>query len=197
MKCIFCEINSNENVENSILYENDNFYIIPAKGPLIPGHVLIVSKKHSTSLMSIDYLIKESFTYIITKIIDNIAAYKEFLFFEHGSYKDEKAGKTIDHTHIHVLPGYNKSKNILEESYNIERRIKVNDIPSTTLYCAYLLIGDKNGVLIYNGIGMESQIIRKKIAESNKKLVPYWQDYDNTNALEETIKMWKDVKFKP
>ena len=195
MNCIFCEIGTSKKVENTTLYENDYFRIIPAKGPIVQGHVLIVSKTHNTSLMSVDTLTKKSFIEIITKVIGRVPTYNNYLFFEHGSYNDEKGGKTIEHMHIHVLPNFNKYKNILEHSYKIEKKLKIIEIPNTSLYFAYLLMGDKKGVFIYNGISVESQIIRTKIATLNKKLIPYWQDYDNMPALLETLKMWKNVKF--
>lgn len=195
MICPFCNIKTSNDINDTILYENKYFYIVPAKGPLVSGHVLIVSKKHDLSLLCIDFAPKKSFKLLITEIISNMPAYNKFLIFEHGSYKNGTGGKTIDHTHIHVFPNFNIHKNILNSEYILEKTFLVADIPNTTLKFPYLLIGDAQEISIYNGVDVESQIIRIKIAETNSKFVPYWQDSENISAVNETIKIWKDVKF--
>ena len=38
---------------NSKLFESDRFVVVPSLGPLVPGHVMIVSKEHRESLASV------------------------------------------------------------------------------------------------------------------------------------------------
>lgn len=42
--CPFCNLNT-KNIENTILEETENFYIIPSLGALVDGYILVVSKK--------------------------------------------------------------------------------------------------------------------------------------------------------
>ena len=43
---------SRRNIENTILLKTQNFIVVPALGPLISGHVLIVSTLHFPSIAS-------------------------------------------------------------------------------------------------------------------------------------------------
>lgn len=195
MSCPFCKKGKSKDINDTVLYENDFFIIIPAKGPLVAGHILIVSKKHDSSLLCVDFSQKLSFTSIVNTIINANDFYKDFLIFEHGSFRDDLGGKTIDHTHIHVLPNLNGYKKILENDYELKIKMQITNIPYTELHFPYLLIGDKEEVYVYDGKNVKSQIIRIKIAETNKYLIPYWQDFDNLSAVKETIKMWSNVEF--
>jgi diadenosine tetraphosphate (Ap4A) HIT family hydrolase len=171
------------------------FYVVPAKGPVIYGHVLIVSKVHDVSLLCMEKSQKLAFVDIIEKIIGTPNFYTDFLFFEHGSYNDSKGGKTIDHTHVHLVPNFEKYANVIKNDYELKKEIDIEDIPNTKLRYPYLLMGTKKKVQIYDGNNVESQVIRIKIAEFNPMLIPYWQDDDNMEAVYKTIKMWEDVKF--
>ena len=44
MDCVFCNID-NSKVENTIIDESDNFFVLPTIGSLVNGYLLIVSKR--------------------------------------------------------------------------------------------------------------------------------------------------------
>ena len=119
MKCEFCnELNGENNLYreiakkhdmpiNRIVYEGEHWVIWPTIGAIVPGYVLIVSKKHRLSLMTcnkdeiieLEYLLKQ-----IRNILENIYHYP-CIAFEHGSGSNiDNKPSSIEHCHLHVLP---------------------------------------------------------------------------------------------
>ena len=50
--CIFCNVDKSM-YYNTILEETNNFFVIPTKGSLVDGYVLIVSKKHYLNMIEL------------------------------------------------------------------------------------------------------------------------------------------------
>ncbi|WP_319479736.1 HIT family protein [uncultured Draconibacterium sp.] len=195
MLCPFCNLKTSNSINDTVLYENEYFVVVPAKGPITEGHVLIVSKSHDLSLLCVKKEQKRIFVEVLNKIAGIENFYGDFLFFEHGSYNDSMGGKTIDHTHIHVIPNYSQYANVLDGTYLLKEKICISEIPNTCLHYPYLLIGTQKEIQIYEGADVKSQEIRIKIAENNPKVIPNWQDEENINVVKKTINMWKNVKF--
>ncbi len=51
MTCTFCEI-INKKKDDPIIYENDNFIVIPSLRAICPGHILVIPKKHTDFLFN-------------------------------------------------------------------------------------------------------------------------------------------------
>ena len=66
MNCIFCNID-NRKIENTIIEETDNFYILPTLGSLVDGYLLIISKKHINSMSELSNQEKEEYKSILKK----------------------------------------------------------------------------------------------------------------------------------
>lgn len=92
---------------NTILFESKNFYVIPAKGALVEGYVMIVPKGHYLSFAALPpELLKEALQ--VLQDIKSIFAHifgDEFVVFEHGTgAQGSKHEKSIVHAHLHVVP---------------------------------------------------------------------------------------------
>ncbi len=99
MKCIFCKI-INKEIKSDIVYENKKVISFKDAHPQSPIHLLIVPKKHISSVASdnSENIIKDLI--VASKKITkekNITDYK--LLFNVG----RKAGQTVDHLHMHLL----------------------------------------------------------------------------------------------
>lgn len=95
-------------VMNTVLYESENFYVVPAKGALVEGYVMIVPKEHvlSFAALSSDKLAEAMQVLAdIQNILGKIYG-PNFLVFEHGSGAEGKCKheKAIVHAHLHVIP---------------------------------------------------------------------------------------------
>jgi len=109
-KCIFCNIQTNENNEliDKPLFKSDNFYIKLGKGMIIPGYLMIIPKEH---VISMAYLTKEKLRklFILLDETRNILE-KTFnepvIFYEAGTsgVRGVKFNNSIVHAHIHVAP---------------------------------------------------------------------------------------------
>ncbi len=104
-KCIFCEIY--EKNKEKILKENELFFSIMDKYPMTEGHLLIIPKRHFSSVFDISHEEWNS-------ALDLIRELKTFLEngyspsgYNIGINVGSDAGQSVFHAHIHLIPRYN------------------------------------------------------------------------------------------
>jgi len=89
-----------------VLYESDNFVIVPTLGSLIEGWVLIVSKCHYVCMGDLPTSVwgeLEEVVELASSLIER--AYGPPTVFEHGPKEEGlNVGCGVDHAHIHVVP---------------------------------------------------------------------------------------------
>lgn len=119
MECEFCnELNGKNNFYRElakkcglpikrIVYEGEHWAIWPTIGAIVPGYVLIISKKHRLSLMACnkeEIIELESLLKQIRNILADIYHYP-CIAFEHGSGGDiDNKPSSVEHCHLHVMP---------------------------------------------------------------------------------------------
>ena len=101
--CIFCKIIDNE-IPSDKVYEDDRILAFHDIEPEAPVHILIIPKKHISSLNDIHKANSNEISYIFTKIPE-IA---EKLGVKESGYRivsncGEDALQTVDHIHFHML----------------------------------------------------------------------------------------------
>ena len=103
--CVFCKIIKGE-IPSTKVYEDEEILAFKDINPVTPVHILVIPKKHITSLNEIELedqmLIGKIFT-----VIKKIA--KEQGFAENG-YRviancGEDGGQEVKHLHFHILGG--------------------------------------------------------------------------------------------
>ena len=105
MDCIFCKIAAGE-IPSETLYQDEEVIAFRDINPMAPTHVLIVPKKHITSLAHLP----DAETPLIghmTKIANHLA--KQEGVFDSG-YRlvissGEEGGQVVPHLHMHLLGG--------------------------------------------------------------------------------------------
>lgn len=114
---IFCEIIEG-NIPSNICYENEDIISIMDASPFSPGHVLIIPKKHYTTILDMDDAIiakvHEAAKLLIKKIessYPNVTGVKVVV-----NYGDEQK---VKHYHMHLLPMYEPGKkpNMSQEEF--------------------------------------------------------------------------------
>lgn len=108
-KCLLCNIlrGKTEKVEH-IVYQTDNFYVVPGTGAFFEGYLMIVPKRHVMSFANLTCTELEEFYTVlndIRTILEGIYHKKVFAF-ECGSGRTG-AGKhetSIVHAHFHLAP---------------------------------------------------------------------------------------------
>lgn len=103
MDCIFCKI-INREVKSNIVFENDDIMAFNDLNPQAPTHILIVPKKHISSLIEstekdIEILGKISFA---AKLIAEKLKITDFRLVNNCG---KKAGQSVFHIHFHFLAG--------------------------------------------------------------------------------------------
>ena len=100
--CIFCKIVDKE-IPSDIVYEDDRIMCFKDIQPQAPAHVLLIPKKHITSINDVKEEDKELMGHITVKIKE-IA---KILGLQKG-YRavincGEDGMQTVDHLHFHIL----------------------------------------------------------------------------------------------
>jgi len=105
---IFCKIIKGE-IPAKVCMETDDILAIMDANPHAPGHVLIIPKKHYTSILDMDSEIigkvHEAAKTLITKmesVYPNMTGLKVIV-----NYGDEQQ---VKHYHMHLLPVYENGK---------------------------------------------------------------------------------------
>ena len=100
--CIFCKIGTHD-IPSNVVYEDDKLICFHDLEPQAPVHVLIIPKKHLTSLDDVSEEDKDLLGHIMFKIHE----ISESLGLEDGyrvvSNNGEDAFQTVKHLHFHVL----------------------------------------------------------------------------------------------
>ncbi len=104
--CPFCNLD-NTNIVNTVIHESDTFLVLPSKGSLCDGYLLIVPKKHINSINELTENEKHELLHLINKYRDKFKSiYGKFpLLFEHGSsgQNADNSSSSIKHAHLHIV----------------------------------------------------------------------------------------------
>lgn len=105
MSCIFCKI-ANKEIPSKIVYEDEKVLAFHDINPQAPFHILVIPKKHLSTLLELTEEDKELIGHIYL-VINKIA--KDLGFAERGFRVvvncKEEAGQTVFHIHFHILAG--------------------------------------------------------------------------------------------
>lgn len=90
------------------IIEDSHFVAIPTLGQLVPGYLLVVSRKHVLSMAQLtveELLLLRRFCSKVARLQHEIWDWP--IIFEHGICREDKpAGACINHAHWHMVPGY-------------------------------------------------------------------------------------------
>lgn len=200
-ECIICEIINNPRyLEDTIIYENNFFIVKAAKGMVVPGHLLMITKDHINGFaeLSIEKLneVKE----FCEKISAKIKKYMKtnVIFFEHGSLPEGRHSQSIVHAHLHIIP-YNLTQKSYEKLINEcqLKKIKTYEKIKDVIYKDYCYFKDEDGnMYLSDSIDFPKSIIFRVIAEQEKLEDNYeWREEKNNNKdkLIKTIELGKKI----
>lgn len=177
---------------NTPLFENDTYLILPSIGPLVAGQTIIVSKQHQLNFFSMDISKRAALSMLIdysSRVLGN-----NILFAEHGSLSEQSGGSCIDHTHIHVMPGFESYVDVLDnmlpvylEDFDLEMLHKIDEIDFP-----YILTFTLSGRgRVYKAYNAHSQMIRQAICTKEKREDWDWKATQSNVIIEQTIDIWK------
>lgn len=117
MDCIFCKIIAGE-IPAYKIYEDDMILAFLDINPVSPGHTLIIPKKHTLDIHSID-------NEVLIKIMDKSRDIANMLTTKMGAQgftllQNNGSVQEVKHYHLHVMPKYSRKKKLnIDEVYEI------------------------------------------------------------------------------
>lgn len=103
-ECIFCKISRGEIPAEKIIYENDNFFSIPDKSPLVKGHSLVISKKHFKTALDLPIDLGTELLDCIKNTSLRVINETKAEGFNVVSNNFGPAGQIVHHVHFHIIP---------------------------------------------------------------------------------------------
>lgn len=198
-KCPFCNMDKSK-LENTILDETQNFYVVPALGSLVDGYILIISKRHINSMSELTIEEMNEYENLINQYRKTFKSiYTKYpIVFEHGAPNidnDIKANSVL-HAHTHIVNHHYKNEKYLIKKMKFKRISKIIDMnKSKKNYIFY--IDSNNKIYITNIFKPIRQIMRIEVA--NDINIPYEYDWCQSRFEDNiilTINKIKNYKVK-
>lgn len=101
--CPFCDPDS----DRELIVESATAYAIYDKFPVSDGHSLIIPKRHIENYFDLTFKEQAACMFMLNKVREIVSAKFNPDGFNIGINVGEKAGQTIHHVHIHLIPRYN------------------------------------------------------------------------------------------
>ena len=101
--CPFC----NPDSERELIVESATAYAIYDKFPVNDGHALIIPKRHCEDYFELTFKEQAACLFMMNKVKEIVLSKFKPDGFNIGINVGEKAGQTVHHVHIHLIPRYN------------------------------------------------------------------------------------------
>lgn len=99
--CIFCNISNDDAVAHS-----QKCVAVYDANPLSAGHTLIVPRRHVRSVFELGRTDRKALWMFVHDVQDKLTKRYSPAAFTVGLNDGEKAGQTVDHAHVHLIPRY-------------------------------------------------------------------------------------------
>jgi histidine triad (HIT) family protein len=101
--CLFCKIIDRE-IPASVVYENDAVLAFLDINPVNPGHVLVVPKEHSATMVDASDTAVTALALAVKKLGPAVCAATVCDGWNLGVNNGAGAGQVVMHTHWHIMP---------------------------------------------------------------------------------------------
>jgi len=112
MSCIFCKI-ANKEIPSKIIFENENVLAFKDLNPQAPVHILVVPKKHISSMNEINSENSRS----VSEVFEAISKIVLLVGLSESGYRvisncGDDGCQSIEHLHFHILGGKKLSETL-------------------------------------------------------------------------------------
>lgn len=169
--CPFCRGNSyDETLSERRIWATDSYSIYHDKGPIVPGHSLVIPYSHATAMGRVDTTTLKNICVHLKRQMAFNSPNERTIVFEHGILDDETVGCGISHAHWHVV-------NLIDvDAVRFLGAVQSSAIfiaplsPADLRECerSYLFVWDVSteGGSVYDGHKSRSQLLRRILAET-------------------------------
>jgi diadenosine tetraphosphate (Ap4A) HIT family hydrolase len=177
-------------LHNHRLFETPRFIVLPSVGPLVPGHVMVVSKEHCNSLSSMGADAIREYEDLAGRLRTAPFLDQDIpLEAEHGSTDDDKAGACVIHTHVHWLPGMGRFLHEFRSRLSTRPEDGLLELSNNGGPYIYARAGTERAV--FQAHGLRSQTIRRILCELLDRDDTDWTQAPRLDWVEETVEAWK------
>lgn len=103
--CIFCKIVNGE-IPSAKIFENEHVVAFLDISQVTKGHTLVIPKVHKENIYELTPEIAQNLFEVMPKIANALKATYEPVGLNLVNNNGEKAGQTVFHFHMHLLPRY-------------------------------------------------------------------------------------------
>ena len=125
--CIFCKIINNE-IPSYKVYEDDVCLAILDISQVTPGHTLVMPKKHFKNILELDDETASHLFKVTKDLSKKISKLPNVLGLNVLNNCGEKAGQSVEHFHIHIIPRYENDNVILTFPTNQTSEKQFNEL---------------------------------------------------------------------
>jgi diadenosine tetraphosphate (Ap4A) HIT family hydrolase len=187
---------------NQVLFQTDNFVVVPTVGALVDGWLLIVTRESRICMGAIDDSLRRELEQVVTFFAEALQdCYGNVAMFEHGpSCFGLPVGCGVDHAHLHLLPAPGNLVNDVGRVSSVDLQWRLADgLGTATEYFkagkAYLYVEQPIGrATISNASEAPSQLFRKVVAYQIGHPEKYdWQSNpmeSNVIRTNHTVRRW-------
>lgn len=179
-----------------ILFETDDFVVVPTVGALVPGWILVVPKVSAICFGAIDTVRRKRLLDVKNYCASVVEErFGEAAVFEHGpATVGGPVGCTVDYAHLHILPApCDLIDSIAMVSTSTTDWLSVDNIEATERYyrngVPYLFVEQPVGkAMIADAREMPSQLFRRVVAKSVGRPCEFdWRDFPIEENVQATL----------
>jgi diadenosine tetraphosphate (Ap4A) HIT family hydrolase len=190
-------------IYDTVLFETQNFTVVPSLGSLIEGWVLITPKEECLNFSLLDQSKFHELEDLINEIkVFQNSIYGSSILFEHGPSKIcSKTGCGVDYAHLHMVPfgqdllnGFGRFLNINLEWQRIKGISEISAINKIGKDYLYYRTPDNSSFLTIQD-EFPSQVFRQIIAYYLNIPERYnWKSYPELDVVAKTIRKYELLK---
>ena len=191
--CDFCVRISNPEYRQSaydfmLLEKTADFHVVVALGALGPGHIMIVSNQHRSSVAQLPDGARLGLESLIAKWRAQLSVRwgDDVILIEHGSSRQIASGACIFHAHIQLLPSRLGGSLI---DADMRRVASFKELARAYSRQGYLLIGLGGELWVMPDPGVKSQHFRRLICQLQDRASEWdYLVYPQVGCMEQTYR---------
>jgi diadenosine tetraphosphate (Ap4A) HIT family hydrolase len=104
--CRLCRIGASTAIWDRVLWESENFRVVPSKGGFVAGWLMVVPQAHVLSMAHLSPTVYDELDELVADISARLTdRFGPPTAFEHGAVTENTPfGCGIDHAHLHLVP---------------------------------------------------------------------------------------------
>lgn len=163
------------------------FVVMPTVGPLVEGHVMIVSREHCHSLAAMGPEAIAEYEALTRSLIAGTGGVLEA---EHGGTTYGNAGSCVDHAHVHLLPGVGEwcAEALSAHLRPLDGVTSLDELARTTTPYVFLRSGSR--FRAFDATTAPSMLLRRVIAEHDGRDDWDWDLFPRLDLVQRSIDYW-------